>query len=389
MTVETGRVNSGNLIARVKGILLQPGLEWDVIKAEPASKASITTGYVLILAAIPAIAGFIGSSLIGISLFGISSKTPVLAGIVAAVFSYVLSVVGVYVLGFIINALSPSFDGKKDDLAAFKVAAYSGTAVWLAGIFSIIPPLAIFGLLGLYSLYLLYRGLPKLMESPAEKSLGFTAVVVIIAIVVQLVIGAIVGAVAAAGLFGAGVAGGLAANSVTLNTPEGKVTFNNLEEAGKKAEAAAKALEDGTFTVIEADKLEALVPASFNGAAASNTRTQSGGAGGYQTATSEAEYALGDGRVSLRITDVGAIGVMSGLVKVESSEKTETGYKKISNKSGNMITEEYDNNSRSGTYGVLYDSRVMVQAEGSNVDMDTLKKAVAAVDERKVKALAK
>ncbi|WP_181404509.1 Yip1 family protein [Asticcacaulis tiandongensis] len=392
MTVENDRIDTGNLVSRVKGILLQPSLEWDRIRLEPSSKASITTGYVLILAAIPAIAGFIGMSLIGVSLLGITTKTPLIAALIQAILTYVLSVAGVFILGFIINALSPSFDGKKDDLAAFKVAAYSSTAAWLAGIFAIIPMLAVLGILGLYSLYLLYKGLPKLMESPPEKSMGFTAVVVIIAIVVHLVIWAIVGAVSAVGLMGAGMAGGLAnqaGNSITLNTSEGKVTLNNLEEAQKKMEAAAKAVEDGTYQAIAADQLEALLPANFNGVAASNARTSSGGAGGYMTSLAEAEYTLNDGHVTLKLTDIGAMGAVAGMVQMESSEKDENGYRKVSAQNGRMITESYDNPSQSGSYAVLIGSRVLIEADGSGVPMDTLKKAVNSVDASKVEALTK
>jgi type III secretory pathway component EscS len=46
-------------------------------------------------------------------------------------------------------------------------------------------------ILGLYGLYLLYLGLPVLMESPQEKSLGYTITVIIAAIVIFMVIGVI------------------------------------------------------------------------------------------------------------------------------------------------------------------------------------------------------
>lgn len=182
----TPTVTSGtpSLIERVKGILLKPSSEWVAIEAEPSTIRSITTGYVLILAAIPALATLIGQSVFG-GIFGIIS------GVIFAAVTYALSVASVYIASFIIDALAPSFDGQKSKVQAFKVAAYSATATWLAGIFSLIPPLSWLGLLGIYGLYLLYTGLPILMKTPKEKSLGYTAVVVVIAIVIQLIIGAI------------------------------------------------------------------------------------------------------------------------------------------------------------------------------------------------------
>ena len=104
-----------------------------------------------------------------------------------AVITYVLALVSVYVNALIIDALAPSFGGTKNSLKAFKVAAYSGTAAWVAGIFQIIPLLGILGILGLYSLYLLYLGLPRLMAVSADKAIGYTVVVVISWIVVYAV----------------------------------------------------------------------------------------------------------------------------------------------------------------------------------------------------------
>jgi hypothetical protein len=180
-----------SLVDRVKGILLAPRKEWPVIEAESATTASIFTGYIIPLAAIPAIAGFIGWSLIGGSVLGVSIRVPISTGITGAVVRYVLSLVACYVLALIIDALAPSFGGTKNSIQALKVAAYSSTAGWVAGIFTILPALSVLGLLGLYSLYLLYLGLPVLMKAPQEKAVGYTVVVIICAIVLFVVVGAI------------------------------------------------------------------------------------------------------------------------------------------------------------------------------------------------------
>jgi Yip1 domain len=64
----------------------------------------------------------------------------------------------------------------------------------VAGIFLLIPALGILNLLfGLYSLYLLYLGLPVLMKSPREKALTYTVVTVLAAIVLFIVTGMIAG----------------------------------------------------------------------------------------------------------------------------------------------------------------------------------------------------
>lgn len=190
-----------NLFERAKNILISPKTEWEIIKNEQSTVADLFTKYALILALIPAVAGFIGQSLIGISLgpFG-SFKVPVVNGLIYAVLYYVLSLAGIYLVAFIVDALAPSFGATKDMVSSLKVVVYSYTAVWVAGIFQIIPVLAILGILGLYSLYLLYLGLNIVKGSPSDKVVGYTVVVVIITIVVYFIIGAIVGAIALGGI---------------------------------------------------------------------------------------------------------------------------------------------------------------------------------------------
>ena len=177
------------LITRVKGIIMQPKSEWHVIDGEATSVGELYMGYIIPLAAIPPIAGFIGLSLLGFGMF----RVPIGLGIEAAVTRYILGLVGVYVLALIIDGLAPSFGGQKNQVQALKVAAYSSTAAWLAGIFAIIPMLSFLGILGLYSLYLLFLGLPIVMKSPADKALPYTVIVIICAIVIFMMIGAIAG----------------------------------------------------------------------------------------------------------------------------------------------------------------------------------------------------
>ena len=184
-----------NLVDRAKNILLQPKQEWAVISGEPHTVQDLYTGYVMILAAIPAVASFIGFSLIGVSSFMGTYRWPITSGITHMILEYVLNLGWVYVLALIIDALAPNFGGEKNFMQALKVSAFSPTAMWLAGIFSIIPVLAILGLLGLYSLYLLYAGLPLLMKTPEDKAVPYTVVVIIVAIVLGLIVGALAGLV--------------------------------------------------------------------------------------------------------------------------------------------------------------------------------------------------
>jgi hypothetical protein len=183
-----------NLVDRVRRILLSPRTEWEVIDVEPTTTAQLYTGYIMPLAAIGPIGQIIGYSVFGVSVpFMGTYRVPIGSAITSALVAYVLSLVGTYVLALIIDALAPTFNGQRSQTQALKVAAYSSTASWVSGIFFLIPGLRILTILGLYSLYLLYLGLPVVMKSPREKAVAYTAVVVLAAIVLFLVTGVIAG----------------------------------------------------------------------------------------------------------------------------------------------------------------------------------------------------
>src|SRR4030066_1771565 len=179
-----------SLSDRIKGILLKPKQEWQTISGETTTIPELYKAYIIVLAAIGPVASGIGMSIVGISLpFVGSFRIPITTSIASAVVHFILTLVGVYILALIIDALAPPFSGEKSINQAFKVATYSYTPGWVVGIFTIIPALGILAVLGLYGLYLLYVGLPVLMKSPKEKSLGYTIGVIIAAIVIFLVIG--------------------------------------------------------------------------------------------------------------------------------------------------------------------------------------------------------
>ena len=184
-----------NLVDRVKRILLSPQAEWEVIDGEATTPSALYTGYIMPLAAIGPVATVIGYSVFGIRVpfSGTVYRVPVGSAITSALVTYVLTLVMVYVLSLIIDGLAPTFGGTKNPIQALKVAAYSSTAAWIAGIFAIMPGLRMLGILGLYSFYLLYLGLPVLMKSPKEKAVGYTVVVIIAGVVLFMIIGVVVG----------------------------------------------------------------------------------------------------------------------------------------------------------------------------------------------------
>lgn len=186
-----------NLVDRVKNLIVSPAKEWEVIKYETWTTTELFTKYAILLASIPAVAGFLGYSFFGISYGFGSYKLGFGTSFTWAILTYVLTLAGVYVLGFIIDALAPSFGSTKDMVASLKVAVFSSTPSWVAGILNIFPALSILVVIAsIYGLVLRYMGLERVKSVPKDKMVGYFVIVLIVAIFVYVVIGAIVGAIA-------------------------------------------------------------------------------------------------------------------------------------------------------------------------------------------------
>ncbi|MBI4800661.1 MAG: YIP1 family protein [Desulfarculus sp.] len=182
------------LIARVKGILLNPKAEWEVIAGEPGRPQDLYPSYIIPLAALGPVANFIGISVVGIGVpMGGTIRIGLFGGLASAIAGFALALVLVYVVGLLIAALAPTFGAQKDKAQAFKVAAYSMTPGWLAGALNVFPgflSILVF-LISLYGIYLLYLGILALMRPPQPKAAGYTALVIVLTVVISMVFGAI------------------------------------------------------------------------------------------------------------------------------------------------------------------------------------------------------
>ncbi len=408
------------MVDRIKNILITPKAEWEVIAGETTANMDLVKSYVLPLAAIPAVAGFVGGSLIGHSVpfLGGTYRVPMMAGIGMAIFGFVMAIVGVYILSFIVNALAPTFAAEKSDTQAFKVVVYSSTAGWLGGIFQMIPGLGLLGVLAsLYGVFLLYLGLPRLMKCPEDKAIGYTAVVVIVAIVVFVVFGAIAAVIGGIGGAASGAFGGLggrtsSAPSVTFDKDSniGKLEAfgKKMEEAGKKMEAAQKsgnqdeaakaamsmlgtALGGGkAVDPLAIDQLKPFVPETFAGLAKKSSKAEKAGAMGITISKAEARYGDDSGKsAELEVSDTGgASGWMAfaGWAMIQGEKEDEYGSEKTSKVGGRLVHEKTRKDGRN-EYNLVLGERFIVTAKGNGIDLNTLKGAVAGLDLAKLESM--
>ena len=184
-----------NLINRAKSILLTPKTEWSLIESEQTDVKTLTTNYLLPLALIPAIAGFIGFGLIGQNVLGMHIGSAGY-GLRYAIVNLVSTIGGAFLTAYIIDLLAPSFGSEKNFLQSFKLVVYSYTPMMVAGILLIIPSLSILATLaGLYGLYLLYIGLQPLKKTPEDKKTSYFVVSLIVVILGSFVLSSILSSI--------------------------------------------------------------------------------------------------------------------------------------------------------------------------------------------------
>ena len=397
------------LIARVKNILLAPKTEWPVIADEPATVADLYKNYIVILAAIPAVLTFVKLSLIGVSMpFAGTIRIGIGSGLANAIIGYLLGLASIYILALIVDALAPSFGGQKSQIQALKTCTYAYTASWVAGIGLILPLglstlLAIAG--GIYGIYLLYLGLPHTMKSPQDRSAGYTAVTVILAIVIGFIVSLVVGTVV-----GVGTMAGLSSSSSSSSDVKfdedstlGKLEkyAENMEAAGKKMEAAqksgdSKAQQDAMAGVMGAvfgggaveslapDRLKPFIPESLGGKPRTNISVERNNAMGMQISEARASFSNeSGGSIDLEITDMGSAKGLIGLANfagVEGEKETATGYEKTYRQDGRIISESWDRSSSYGHYSIVLGERFTVKVQGNAGSINELKAALGEIN---------
>ncbi len=395
-----------NLVTRVQNILLTPRTEWPVIAAEPETTQGLYTRYILIVSAVAAIAMFVKASLIGTSTFIGTFRMGVGAGIGYAVTLYVAGLIGIYLWSLIINVLAPTFGGQKDSVQALKTAAYAATAAWVGSIGQLVPWIGwLIGIAAaIYSIYLLYLGLPHTMKAPADRAAGYTAVAIIVAIVLSWILWAIIGSVIGRSLWG-----GYGGPDVTIGDTgfeKGSVGAGleewakQMEEAGRQVEKSAEqnagapsAAAVGALigaavggqqgvAALPADQIKAFLPETLAGLPRTSLSAQRNAAMGFEVAEASADYSDGAGRsIRLEINDTGGARGLLGLAawaSVEEEREWQGGYEKTYRNAGRMVHERWDSTSNSGEYSVIVANRFAVEISGQAASMDELKAALAA-----------
>jgi hypothetical protein len=174
---------------RVVGILTDPIHEWRAIASEQDDVESIYKGYIMPLAAIPAIAMFLGLGVIGAPFYG---RFGIVMALTSAIWIYGTNLALPILGAMVVEKLAPRFRSTGTLVDGLKLVAYASTPMWVGGVLYLVLYIAPLVLIAaLYAVYLLYVGLPAVMKTHPEQAVPYTVVIVIAMLVIGIVLSVI------------------------------------------------------------------------------------------------------------------------------------------------------------------------------------------------------
>lgn len=178
-----------SIIARVKGIILSPKNEWEIIAIEKKTTSAVFKNYLLPLSVISVIGCYIGYGIVGSDQGMFGPEATAELGYRNAAFNFINYIVSPFISAFIISFLATSFNAEKNFAKTFKLVVYSYTPMLVASILYIIPSLSPLVILaGIYGLYVQYLGLIPMTKVAGDKSSVYFAVSLLTTIVVYFFI---------------------------------------------------------------------------------------------------------------------------------------------------------------------------------------------------------
>lgn len=180
------------ILNHIWGLYAHPKDEWQTIEKRHES-LMYSLMHILVVALIPAICAYYAAAHIGWTIgVGEPIKISQSSAQLMAVAMYFALVVGVFALAYLIQWMAKTFDSTPNFIQSLELAAYTATPMLMAGVAALFPVLWFVALAGLaavcYSVYLLYSGVPIMMNIPEEKGFIYSSSVVTCGLVLLVAI---------------------------------------------------------------------------------------------------------------------------------------------------------------------------------------------------------
>ncbi len=359
---------------RARGLLLTPTAEWGVIAEEKPTTQQLFLYWVLPLALLFFLAPQLGSIAFPQKINGVATAPSVVRALYTVLVGTAFMCGGVWVLAWAMDYFATTFGGKRDAAQAMKLAAYSGTGLWLSGVFGLAPPLVLLSAVGVVSFYTLYRGLPVLMGAPEDKTLPYAASVVAVAAVIGVVLMTLSSCMSIVG-------GG---SALSERAP--------ARVAAPIVAAPVKAAPFDPAAALDPDKMRRLIPDAIPGGwVRADITRNAGGVLGFTGPTVEGVFENGGQRIRIQVVDLGpgrAPAAIQSLRATRPAYENEKGA--VRHTDAPYTYEQIDRVTGATRWLTVAGDRVVVAAEGvGGVTMEDLKTAVGLIDMVRVEQIAK
>lgn len=366
------RPTAATLWARARGLLLAPIQEWREIDAERPTLRQLFVRWVLPLTVFFFLAQTIGSMAFPVRVEGIASAPSAVRALSNIFFGTLFMLGGVWASAWIIDRLAPAFGGRRDFMSALKLAAYSGTGLWLSGVFGLFPAISLLGVVGIVSFYTLYRGLPLLMKSDGDRALPYAALVIAACAVLGVVLMTLSGCFA-------------------VVTPKARVV---APVAAPAAPVVAPVKAADPAAPIDTEKFRRLLPDAIPGGwVRAGLNFRNSGASGVSGRTLEAVYERRHQRLFIRLIDVGPEGAAKMVADQQAlrpARQDAEGYVAYAAEGERFRITEENRNAGIARAVTIVRNRVALALEGTGgVTMDELTSAQGLVDMERVDQVAR
>ena len=176
------------LLKHLPGLFFRPEHQWREIRRSTVSVSSIYFTLILFLGAIAPVCGYIGTTMVGWSVGDgpVIKLTTASATKIAVVF-YLAILIAVYAIGRMIHWMGDTYGFTRSLARCIALAAFAATPLMLVGAFLVMSNLWVIYLLGLpaliYSVYLLYTGVPIMLDVSKEKGFLLSSAVLAVGLV--------------------------------------------------------------------------------------------------------------------------------------------------------------------------------------------------------------
>jgi hypothetical protein len=177
------------MIHHVWGLFTHPDQEWQEIRGDKETISHMYLSHVLILAAIPAVSAYIGTTQVGWSFGGGDAvRLTQSSALQMTVLSYLAMLAGVAAMGAFIHWMARTYDARPSLTDTVVFAAYCATPLFIGGLAALYPNLWLAMSVGTlavcYTAYLLYVGIPAFMNIPKDEGFMFSSSVLAVGLIV-------------------------------------------------------------------------------------------------------------------------------------------------------------------------------------------------------------